>query len=95
MERTTTLAYDHDEEGSLLVVGGAGGQVRIPDWVANLRAHPRAAVTVDRHRFEVTAHELEGEERRKVWQRLIAVWPQIEAYERRAARPIPVFRLSP
>jgi deazaflavin-dependent oxidoreductase (nitroreductase family) len=94
VERTTTLAYDRDEDGSLLIVGGSGGQVRIPDWVANLREHPRAAVTVNRERFEITAIELGGAERATVWQRLRAVWPQIETYERRAGRPVPVFRLT-
>lgn len=95
VERATTLAHHEDADGSLLIVGGAGGQARIPDWVANLRAAPRAAVTLDRQRVEVTAHELGGEERREVWQRLTTVWPQIEAYERRAGRPVPVFRLTP
>jgi deazaflavin-dependent oxidoreductase (nitroreductase family) len=94
VERTTTLAYDEDEDGSMLIVGGSGGQVRIPDWVANLRAHPRAAVTMNRKRFEVTAIELGGAERAEVWQRLRAVWPQIETYERRAGRRVPVFRLT-
>jgi deazaflavin-dependent oxidoreductase (nitroreductase family) len=93
-ERTTTLAHHEDADGSLLIVGGAGGQVRIPDWVANLRAAPRAAVTLDRRRVEVTAHELGGDERATVWQRLTAVWPRIDAYERRAGRPVPVFRLT-
>lgn len=95
VERTTTLAHHEDADGSLLIVGGAGGQARIPDWVANLRAAPRAAVTLDRQRVEVTAHELVGEERREVWRQLTTVWPQIEAYERRAGRPVPVFRLTP
>jgi deazaflavin-dependent oxidoreductase (nitroreductase family) len=94
VERTTTLAHHEDADGSLLIVGGAGGQARIPDWVANLRAAPRAAVTLDRLRVEVTARELAGDERTTVWQRLTAVWPQIEAYERRAGRPVPVFRLT-
>lgn len=54
VDRTTTLAYDVDGDRSLLVVGGAGGQVRILGWVGDLRAYPRAAVTVDRERVEVT-----------------------------------------
>lgn len=95
IERSTTLAYHRDVDGSLLVVGGAGGQRRLPDWVANLRADPHAGVTIDRNRFGVTVAELGGEERRRVWQQLTAVWPRIEGYERRAGRPVPVFRLTP
>jgi deazaflavin-dependent oxidoreductase (nitroreductase family) len=93
VERTTTLAYEADEDGSLLIVGGSGGQVRIPDWVANLRAHPRAAVTMNRHRVDVVATELSGADRARVWQQLRAVWPQIGTYEHRAGRLVPVFRL--
>lgn len=102
--RTTPLAYradDRDQEesgsrgGSLLVVGGAGGQAAVPDWVANLRAQPQAAVTVHRRQFAVRADELRGEERADAWPELVATWPRIEGYEQRAGRPIPVFRLTP
>lgn len=40
MVRGTTLAFHRPSDGSLVVVGGAGGQARTPDWVANLRASP-------------------------------------------------------
>lgn len=93
--RATTLACHDDGSGSLLVVGGAGGQTRLPDWVANLRACPAATVVVDRRRRSVTATELTGEERVRAWSELRAVWPRIDAYEARAGRPVPVFRLSP
>ena len=90
--RRTTLAYHRDEERSLLVVGGAGGQTRVPDWVHNLRAEPRCAVTVDRIRREVTATELTGDERRLVWAMLRDPFPRIDQYQRQAGRPVPVFR---
>lgn len=93
MERVTTVAYEEDEDGALLIVGGSGGQRRVPDWVANLRQCPHAAVTVNRKRFDVTAMELGGAEREELWQRLSMVWPQVERYERRAERMVPVFRL--
>lgn len=90
--RTTTLAY-HRLDGDLVVVGGAGGQRRVPDWVANLRARTQATVVVDGERTEVEAEELAGEERQRVWAVLRDVWPRIETYERRAGRPVPVIRL--
>lgn len=94
-ERTTTLAYRHGEEGSLLVAGGAGGQTRTPDWVANLRSRPVAAVTLRRVRFSVRAEELEGAERERVWAELVAAFPRMATYERRAGRQMPLFRLRP
>lgn len=94
IERTTTLAVHEDADGSLLVVGGAGGQSRVPDWVRNLRATPNATVTFDRERVEVHAEELTGTERAAVWIELAKRWPQIDTYERRAGREVPVIRLT-
>jgi deazaflavin-dependent oxidoreductase (nitroreductase family) len=93
--RRTTLAFKRMDDGSLVVVGGAGGQVRLPDWVANLRSAPLAAVTVDRTRVEVRAVELTDSEREETWRTLREVWPRIDTYERRAGRTVPVFRLIP
>jgi deazaflavin-dependent oxidoreductase (nitroreductase family) len=96
-ERASALAFHEEGDGSFLVVGGAGGQARTPDWVANLRAAPgdAASVTVHRTRVAVRVEELAGDERRVAWVRLAAVWPRIERYERRAGRAVPVFRLVP
>jgi deazaflavin-dependent oxidoreductase (nitroreductase family) len=93
LERTTALAVRESTEGSLLIVGGAGGQARVPDWVMNLRAEPEAAVTLDRKRFGVRAEELQGPERDQVWDELAGVWPRIDVYQRRSGRVVPVFRL--
>ena len=93
--RSTTLAFHRLEDGSLVVVGGGGGQVRVPDWVANLRARPCAAVTADRRRVDVRAEELAGAARTEMWREVRAVWPQVDVYERRAGRDVPVFRLIP
>ncbi len=93
VERDTVLSYVEETDGSLLVVGGAGGQSHDPDWVHNARAEPLAAVTVDRHRFDVRVVELDGDERSRVWSELVEVWPRIDRYERHADRTVPVFRL--
>jgi deazaflavin-dependent oxidoreductase (nitroreductase family) len=93
-ERATPLAFHHDGDGRFLIVGGASGQARLPDWVANLRAAPDAAVTVDRRHVQVRAEELGGGERAATWSALTTAWPRIDVYERRAGRPVPVFRLT-
>jgi deazaflavin-dependent oxidoreductase (nitroreductase family) len=92
--RSTALACHRHKDGSLIIVGGAGGQVRVPDWVANLRADPRASITVNRNRVQVRVVELAGAERDDVWREVREVWPQIDVYERRAGRDVPVFRLA-
>lgn len=91
--RQTALAFHRLPDGDLLIVGGAGGQRRTPDWVANVRAHPDVHVVVDRVRRPMTAVELLADARSSAWDEARRVWPQIERYERRAGRPIPVFRV--
>lgn len=93
--RRTTLAYQREADGSLLLVGGAGGQRRTPDWVANLRARPDVTITVARRRIETTATELTGDERAAAWDRVRAQQPRVAAYERRAGHRIPIFRVPP
>jgi deazaflavin-dependent oxidoreductase (nitroreductase family) len=92
--RRTTVAY-RELEGDLVVVGGAGGQTRAPDWIANLRADPAVFVTRRRRTSPMVARVLEGEERQATWDALAPTWPIITKYERRAGRPIPVVRLGP
>lgn len=92
-ERTTLVAAYTEPDGTLLTVGGAGGQARTPDWVANLRANASGAVTIGRMRHAMTAEELAGGARAEAWTRLRLIWPRIETYERRAGHPIPVLRL--
>jgi deazaflavin-dependent oxidoreductase (nitroreductase family) len=79
--------------------GGDGvqlGQRHHPAWYYNLRTHPTATVTVGDVSRRVRAHEATGEERDRLWQQDLEVYPGRIAYARRAAnRPIPVMVLAP
>ncbi len=75
----------------LVVVGGAAGKQRVPDWVANIRACPAVTVTIGGVRSGVQFRELGGVERSMLWPTLVATWPRIEHYEQLAGRLIPVF----
>lgn len=92
--RRTTVAY-RELDGQLVVVGGAGGQSRPPDWVANLRATPNVGVTRQRRSLRMHARILDGEERRSAWDTLLPDWPMIAKYQDRAGYPIPVVLLQP
>jgi deazaflavin-dependent oxidoreductase (nitroreductase family) len=92
--RRTTLAY-REVAGDLVVVGGAGGQTAIPDWVANLRADPGVVVTRKRRTSAMRATELVGADRQAMWDRLLPELPMMATYEARAGRPIPIVVLRP
>ncbi len=91
--RATVLAHHRIDDETVLVVGGAAGQIPVPDWVANLRARPTARVTIDRAEAAVEARELVGAERAQRWSELTRVWPRIIDYQRRSGRTVPVFAL--
>lgn len=95
MARDTPLAYLSDGEDRLLVVGGAAGQARLPDWVANLRADSSVEVTIDGTTRPMHAVELSGTERDDAWVRAVARWPRVERYQARAGRAVPMVRLVP
>ncbi len=66
----------------------------VPLWVANLRATDRARIRFRREEVEVTRREVEGEERARLWQVMLATWPNFARYEQRTTRMIPVFYLE-
>lgn len=61
--RTTGMArevplYAFEDGDRLVIVGSVGGAAKDPAWVGNLRAEPRAAVTVNRKTRQMRASEV-------------------------------------
>jgi deazaflavin-dependent oxidoreductase (nitroreductase family) len=82
--------------GRLIVIASNYGRPHNPAWYHNLRAHPRASVTVDGVTREVEAREVTGEERERCYRTGVEIYPAWEQYERWASnRRIPVVRLDP
>jgi deazaflavin-dependent oxidoreductase (nitroreductase family) len=80
----------------MVLIASNYGRRHNPAWYHNLRAHPRASVSVGGVTRRVTAHELDGEERERYFRRGVEVYPGWMQYRRRAAhRRIPVIRLDP
>lgn len=91
--RSTVLAVHHEPGGTMLIVGGAGGQDRSPDWVENLRADPAADVEVGSQRLAVRAEELSGTARSEIWPTVVRQFPRVQRYQAATERMVPVFRL--
>jgi deazaflavin-dependent oxidoreductase (nitroreductase family) len=82
-QRRTSPVLGVPDGDNLVVVASNYGQRHHPAWYHNLRAHPEATVTVGGACRRVRAHEAVGEERERLWQRDMTVYPGRAAYERR------------
>ncbi len=93
-ERTTPLMCIEDGQ-DLVIIASNGGAPYHPAWYLNLRANPEARVLVKDRNLRVTAEEARGEERRRLFARLVEMYPGYEDYQRRTEREIPVVVLHP
>lgn len=93
-EYTTPLIYLLDGR-RMVLVASAGGSIKHPGWWLNLRAQGEAEVEVGKRRQRVRAHEAEGDERARLWQQMVAIYPTYADYQRATSRQIPVVVLEP
>ena len=63
--------------------------------MAYLRANPEATVEIGSRKLRVRAEETKGEEKRRLWARLVEMYPSYEDYQKRTTREIPVVILHP
>jgi deazaflavin-dependent oxidoreductase (nitroreductase family) len=92
-ERVTPLVYLPDGE-DMVIAATKGGAPANPDWYHNLKAHPRIQVEVGTETFPVEATETTGEERDRLWRRLVEMRPGFADYETKTTRIFPMFRLT-
>ena len=92
--RTTPLLYLRDGD-RYVIVASNGGAPKHPVWWLNLEAHPEAAVEVGGRKTRVLASEAQGEEKARLWKRLVEMYPSYESYQKRTDREIPVILLDP
>jgi deazaflavin-dependent oxidoreductase (nitroreductase family) len=92
--RTTPLLYVRDGE-NLAVVASKGGFPKNPAWFYNLRANPLTYVQVGDERRRVRARVVTSDERARLWDLAVAVWPGYEDYRARTEREIPLVVLEP
>ena len=87
--------YAWEDGDRLVVVGSRGGAARDPEWVRNLRSEPRATVKQGGEVREVSASEVDGAERDRLWGLVTAAFPMYASYQRKTKRLIPLFVLEP
>jgi len=92
--RTWPLTYLPEGE-RLIVVASNGGQPNHPAWYLNLRANPQVSVQLGEQTHTMIAHTAEGEERARLWSRVVEEYPAYAGYQRKTDRQIPVVVLQP
>jgi F420H(2)-dependent quinone reductase len=93
VRKTPVMRVEHD--GRYAAVGSRGGAPTNPVWVYNFRADPRVELQDGARKQDMTAREVNGEERAQWWERAVAAYPPYADYAKKTSRTIPVFVLEP
>lgn len=91
--RRTALYYGRDGDRYLVVASG-GGEPTHPAWYLNLLANPFVVVQVGRETFGATARPATPEEKPRLWDLMVAIFPKYAAYQAKTTREIPVIILE-
>lgn len=91
--RTTPMMYMREGD-RLLVIASNAGAPKDPDWYHNLVAHPEVTAEVGTETFPATAVVLEGEERERLWSRIVEQYPFFAEHQAKITRQIPVVALD-
>jgi deazaflavin-dependent oxidoreductase (nitroreductase family) len=92
-KRTTSPTMYLKDGDRYIIIASNGGQDHHPAWYHNLRATPQATAEIGTETFEVKASFIEGEERDKLYARMVEIAPGFAEYEARTTRRIPVVAL--
>ncbi|MEU6844044.1 nitroreductase family deazaflavin-dependent oxidoreductase [Streptomyces sp. NPDC046716] len=90
--RRTVLIHGRDGE-DLLIVASYGGADEHPLWYLNLVANPDVRLRVGTERFTARAETLSPEDKARVWDSLVELFPRYAEYQKKTSRDIPVVRL--
>ncbi|MER6897638.1 MULTISPECIES: nitroreductase family deazaflavin-dependent oxidoreductase [Amycolatopsis] len=92
-DRKFALIYQEDN-GNPVIVASKGGAENHPGWYLNLQENPEVGVQVWADKFTARARTATGEERARLWEKLAAVWPAYNDYQKKTDREIPVVVLE-
>jgi deazaflavin-dependent oxidoreductase (nitroreductase family) len=94
LERVNPVAYLEDG-GRYVIFASKAGAPTNPDWYHNIKAHPDTTIEVGSDTLAVTAGEVSGEERERLFAAQAQRSPQFTEYQQKAGRVIPVVVLTP
>jgi deazaflavin-dependent oxidoreductase (nitroreductase family) len=71
LQWTTPLGYVREGDGYVIMASKSGAPTN-PAWYHNRLAHPTATVEVGDEHFPVKPTVIEGEQRDRLWERMVA-----------------------
>ena len=93
-KRTSPLLYVMDGE-DFVIIASKGGASAHPAWYLNLIANPEATVEIEDREVRVRAEEADSEEKSRLWQKMVEMYPAYDAYQEKTEREIPLLVLRP
>jgi deazaflavin-dependent oxidoreductase (nitroreductase family) len=93
-KRTTPLLYVMDGE-DFVIIASKGGAATHPAWYLNLRANPDATVEIGDREVQVVAGVADPEEKARLWEKMVEMYPTYDDYQRKTEREIPLLVLRP
>lgn len=91
---TTPVVYI-DDDGRYIIFASKAGAPTHPGWYHNLKAHPDLHIEVGDRLLDVTAEELTGADRDRLFARVVELMPQFAEYQANTERVIPIIALTP
>jgi deazaflavin-dependent oxidoreductase (nitroreductase family) len=93
LRKTPLMRVEHD--GEYGVVASLGGAPRHPVWYYNLTANPDVELQDGPVKKDYQAREVHGQEYAAWFERAVAAWPDYAEYQKKTARTMPIFVLTP
>ena len=92
-ERTMPLIFG-EADGSQVLVASRGGAPEHPAWYLSLEANPRVWVQQGAETFWTVAHTAGPDEKPRLWDKMVGLYPDYADYQVKTDREIPVVVLT-
>lgn len=81
--------------GEFVLVASKGGAPTHPAWYLNITAASEVDIQIATQAYRATWREPSGEERQRLWDQMVAIYPPYAEYQQATDREIPLLVLKP
>lgn len=92
-ELVTPLIFG-EEDSAYVIVASKAGYTHHPAWFWNLQAANEVDIQIKAERFMATSRVAEGDERTRLWAKMVDIYPPYTSYQEATDRRIPVVVLT-